>query len=134
MQVVKKLMDLPISGSGCLWARFAYRDTDATIEFRYTDIQTRQSSIGTLFFPHVISFRFRDEPHMPVDFPSESYESVAEVSDSQWLVELERTEPKSSYSKLWRRRHFAVLLSSCGFFELIADDCEFSTRKANEQD
>lgn len=134
MQAVKKLMDLPISGSGCLWARFTYRDTDATVEFSYTDGKTGQSSIGSLFFPHVITFRFWDEPHIPVDFYSESYESVAEVSNSQWLTELERTEPKSSYNKLWRRRHFAVLLSSCGFFELIADDCEFSTRKANEQE
>ncbi|SRR5579875_552523 len=133
MQTVKKLMDLPISGSGCLWARFAYGDTDATVEFSYTDRQTGRSSIGILFFPHVIAFRFRDEPHIPVDFYSESYESVAEVSNSQWLTELEKTEPKSSYSKLWRRRHFAVLLSSCGFFELIADDCEFSTREADEQ-
>jgi hypothetical protein len=134
MQTVNKLMELPISGCGCLWARFAYCDTGATVEFRYTDTQTHQSSIGSLFFPHVMSFRFRDEPHMPVDFPSESYESVAEVSHSDWLGELERTEPKSSYSKLWRRRHFALLLSSCGFFELIADDCEFSTRKADEQE
>jgi hypothetical protein len=132
--MVKKLMDLPISGSGCLWARFSYRDTDATVEFRYTDNQTHQSFIGTLCFLHVISFRFRDEPHMPMDCPSESYESVAEVSDLQWLVERERTQPKSSYSKLWRRRHFAVLLSSCGFYELIADDCEFAMRRANEQD
>jgi hypothetical protein len=133
MQTVKKLMDLPISGSGCLWARFAYREKDATLEFGYTDRQTGQSSIGTLFFNYVITFRFWDEPHMPLYFYEESYESVAEVADSQWLAELERTEPKSSYSKLWRRRHFAVLLSSCGFFELIGDDCEFSTRKANEQ-
>lgn len=134
MQTVKKLMDLPISGSGCLWAQFAYREKDVTLEFRYTDRQSGYSSIGTLFFPYVITFRFWDEPHMPSYFYEESYESVAEVSDSQWLVELEKTEPKSSYNKLWRRRHFAVLLSSCGFFELIADDCEFSTRKADEQD
>jgi hypothetical protein len=133
MEMVRKVMDLPISGSGCLWARFAYDDTDGTVEFHYTDNQTRQSCIGILFFPHVMSFRFRDEPHIPVDFPSESYESVAEVSDSPWLAELERTEPKSSYSKLWGRRHFVVLLTNCGFFELIADDCEFSTRKTNEQ-
>lgn len=134
MQTVERLMDLPISGSGCLWARFAYRDTDATLEFSYTDRQTGRSSIGTLFFPHVVTFRFWDEPHIPVDFPSDAYDSVAEVSNSQWLAELERTEPKSSYSKLWRRRYFAMLLSSCGFFELIADDCVFSTRKANEQE
>jgi hypothetical protein len=132
MQKVSKLMDLPISGSGCLRAKFAYRDTDATVEFSYTDMQTGRPSIGTVFFPHVMAFRFRDEPHISVDFPSEAYESVAEVSDSQWWTDLERTEPKSSYSKLWSRRHFSVLLSSCGFFELIADNCEFSTRKANE--
>ena len=133
MQTVKILMDLPISSSGCLWARFAHRDTDATVEFSYTDRQTGHSSIGTLFFPHVITFRFWDEPHIPVNFYSESYESVAEVWNSEWLTELERAEPKSSYSKLWRRRHFALLLSSCGFFELIADDCEFSSRNGNEQ-
>jgi hypothetical protein len=130
MQTVQKLMDLPISGSGCLWARFGYRNTDATLEFSYTDRHTGHSSIGVLFFPHVMTFRFWDEPHIPPDFFSESYESVAEVSSSQWLRKLESTEPKSSYSKLWRRRHFAVLLSSCGFFELIADDCEFSTSKS----
>jgi hypothetical protein len=136
MQAMKKLMDLPISGSGCLWARFGYRDSDATMNFSYTDSQTRQSSVGTLVFPHAITFRFWTEPHVPADFPSEAYDAVYEVLNSQWLVELEATEPPSSYKNLWRRRHFAVLLSNCGFFELIADDCEFSTRRAraNEQD
>lgn len=131
MQTVNKLMDLPISGSGCLWATFSYREMDATVEFGYTDMHTDESCIGSLFFPYVITFRFWDEPHMPSNFYEESYDSVAEVSNSEWLAEIERTEPKCIYNKLWRRRHFAVLLSNCGFFELIADDCEFATRKAN---
>jgi hypothetical protein len=127
MQTVKKILDLPISGSGCLWARFVYNDTDGTLEFSYSDRQTGEPCIGTLFFPHVMSFRFWDEMHAPAYFWSEAYDSVAEGFDSEWLAGMEKTEPKGIL-KLWRRRHFAVLLSSNGYFELIADDCKFSSR------
>jgi len=126
MESIVKIMDLPISGSGCLWARFVYGDTDGTLEFCYSDQQTGNPSIGNLLFPHVMSFRFRDEMHS-LGFSSESYESVAEVVDSKWLVEMENIEPKQIL-KLWKRRHFAVFLTSCGYFEVIADDCEFSSR------
>jgi hypothetical protein len=128
MQAVTKLMDLPISGSGCLWAKFLYSDTDVCLEFRYTDKDTGIPSVGRLLFPHVMSFRFRDEMRS-LGFYSESYESVAELFDSEWVADMERIEPAKIH-KLWKRRHFAVFLTSCGFFELIADDCEFSTSKS----
>ncbi|MFN0017496.1 MAG: hypothetical protein ACKVP0_04495 [Pirellulaceae bacterium] len=123
MQKVKKFMNLPISGSGCLSAKFLYNDTDGCLEFKYSDGKTGKPSIGQLKFPHVMSFRFRDEMRS-LGFFSESYDSVAEVLNSEWLAELEKIEPAKIH-KLWKRRHFAVFLSSCGFFELIADDCDF---------
>ena len=126
MPSIRKIIDLPVSGSGCLWARFAYRETNGTLEFKYNDQQTGKSSVGTLFFPGIMSFRFRDEMHS-LGFYSESYDSVAEVSDSEWVANLEKMEPKQ-IPKLWNRRHFAAFLSSCGFFEVIADNCEFSSR------
>jgi hypothetical protein len=124
--MVKKFMDLPISGRGCLWATFTHAECDATIEFKYHDQQTGKPCIGSLIFPTTLSFRFRDEPHS-LGFPSESYDSVAEVFDSQWIAEFERIEPAQT-PRLGRRRHFAVFLSSCGLFEVIADDCGFSSR------
>src|ERR1700732_2821476 len=91
--MVTRFMDLPISGMGCLWARFALEQGgDATLEFKYRDKQTGKPMIGTLAFPTTISFRFRDEPHAR-GFFSESYESVAEVLNSEWLSDLERIEP-----------------------------------------
>ena len=107
MQTVKKLMDLPISGSGCLSAKFIYSDTDGSIEFKYSDKDTGKSSIGHLLFPHVMSFRFRDEMRS-LGFYSESYESVAEVFNSEWVSEMERIEPAKIH-KLWNPPPFCRL-------------------------
>jgi hypothetical protein len=130
MQTVHKLLDLPVPGQGALWARFAYDDVSACVEFRYSDPKKEHAQLGKIRFTHVISFRFGDEMHSR-GFYSESYESLAEVVDSEWLSELSATEPRGLLTtELWERHHFAVFLSNCGFFEVIAEDWSFSTEDA----
>jgi|SRR5690242_9229228 hypothetical protein len=112
----QKLTDLLIPQSGCGNTLLVSDGVTVTLQFEYR--REGKDWIGLIRFEEVIAYRHRDELHS-VGYPSESYESIAEIHNSGWSTEL-----KCSV------RHFAVFLTSNGYFEILAK--EFSICEPSE--
>jgi hypothetical protein len=115
-----KIADLPIPQSGCGDTRLCSDGLALTLEFEYRKLG--QHVIGSVRFDGVIAYRFRNELHS-LDYCSESYESIAEVRDSEWRKSLVDTASDGEASPS-RLRHFALFLTSNGYFEILADQME----------
>lgn len=119
----KRLVDLPVPGSGCGDIRICSEANSIRIEYEYR--WDGVDWVGCVHFLNVIAFRFRDEFHS-VGYCSESYDSVAQIDDSDWLKELIAGEP-SNKNVLGGKIHFAIFFSSNGYFEAIAEKYETPT-------
>lgn len=103
--------------SDCGDTRVVSDGVELLIEYEYR--ADRVDWIGSVHFTDVVAYRFRNELHSQ-GFCSESYNAVAEIQDSPLLAELVRNEPPGIRSAKGRK-HFAVFLSSNGYFEVLAD-------------
>lgn len=83
------------------------------------DVNSRPLRI-IIKFTLVTAYRFSDEMHCG-GFLADSYDSILEVKNSSWLKSICANEP-SGHKELWRKRHFAMFIRSCGYYEFIADD------------
>jgi hypothetical protein len=115
--IAEKLAQLPIPASGCGDVRLTSDGVDASVEYEYR--ADGVDWIGKVQFSDCIAHRFRNEMHSK-GYCSESYEAVAVIKDSPWLAELVSGEPTGIRDAVGKK-HFAVFLSSNGFFEFIAD-------------
>jgi len=122
---IKKIFQLPIPQSGCGNVRFCFSGLDGLLEFEFR--KNGSDYIGGIQFNRIAAFRFRDEMRSD-GYADESYESVIEVLDSDWKKELKKIEPPS-VSSISERHHFAALLSSNGYFEVIAKECSLVEEK-----
>ena len=113
----KRLTNLPIPQSGCGNTRLSCDGLSLSIEFEYRD--QGADVIGTIQFEGVLAYRFVNEMH-GVGFVSEAYESVAEVRDSEWRQRLAVAAPVG-VNDAASARHFAIFLSSNGYFEVLAE-------------
>ena len=109
-------LDLPVPGSGCGDISVRYLGLSLLVEFEYH--LDGNDLIGELRFDGVIAFRFRDEMHS-AGFPSGSYDCLMSSRESDWLRELAAAEPTGVVA-VSEAKHFAVLLSSNGFLEVVA--------------
>jgi hypothetical protein len=103
-----KLVDLPIPQSGCGNTQLVSNGVSLTLRFEYRKGGSDQ--IGTIQFDGVVAHRFRDELHS-IGYASAAYESIAQILDSPWRSELK-----------FDGMHFAVFLTSNGYFEVLAQD------------
>lgn len=101
----KKLSDLPVPESGSLGTRLNTNGISLTLKFRYGGSGTYY--VCKINFEDIVAYRFRKERYS-LGFISEAYESLAEILDSPWCSELN-----------YDGRHFAVFLSSNGYFEVL---------------
>jgi len=113
---VKTVSKLPIPGSGCGDIQFCYKSLDGVLEFEFR--KNGDDWIGGIHFESVVAFRFRDE-YRSLGFVGGSYDALVEIEHSDWIAELKKGEPKGKMG-LENARHFAVFLSSNGYFEIIA--------------
>lgn len=113
------IFDLPIPQSGCGNTRFSVAGLVATLEFEFRG--QGQDWIGAAQFDGVLAYRFRNEMHSR-GFLNDAYEAVAALDRSEWLEELRRIAP-DGINDVAAKKHFAVLLSSNGYFEVIAETC-----------
>ncbi|MEN9748856.1 MAG: hypothetical protein RLZZ603_1548 [Actinomycetota bacterium] len=103
-----KLSNLPIPQSGCGNTRLTSDGVNLSIEFEY---RIRENNlIGVIHFEGVAAYRFANENNI-VKFEPLAYESLAEVTPPRWNNEKELASGI---------RHFALLLSSNGYFEVLA--------------
>lgn len=118
----QKVLDLPISGVGCGEIKI---ESDGV--FIRVDLTDGEHNAGQLVFHDVTAFRFRDEMHSR-GFIEDSYDTVVEISDSPWLSELIEIEPQQILGSVVGSRHFAVLLSSNGYLEVVAKTVELLSK------
>jgi hypothetical protein len=109
---IRKLFDLPIPQSGCGNTQLESDGITVTLRFEYR--LNGKDLVGTIQFRGVVAYRYRDELHS-LGYASEAYESVAEIVDSPWCKELH-----------FAAKHFAVFLSSNGYFEVLADSASLA--------
>lgn len=121
--IARKTLDLPISGVGCGFIDIRSDGVQLAV-----GISDGQVPVGTIRFDDVTAFRFRDEMHSR-GFIGESYDTVVEVIDSDWLQELIAIEPNQILASVKGSRHFAVLLSSNGYLEVITKSVELQPTK-----
>lgn len=115
---IRKIIDLPISGVGCGFIDI--RSNGAELRVGISD---GQIPAGTIFFDDVTAFRFRDEMHS-LGYADGSYDTVVEIVDSEWVRELREIEPEQILGTVEGSRHFAVLLSSNGYLEVVAKSAQ----------
>ena len=124
--LAKKLFELPVPGSGCGETQIVTDGVECVI--RYEFHKDGKDWIGAIKFIGLVAHRFRNEYHS-AGYAGEAYDSVAEILDSTWLKELVKLEP-AGVRGASGKHHFAVFLSSNGYFEIIAD--AFETLPAKE--
>lgn len=112
-----KLTNLPIPQSGCGNTRLSCDGLSLSLEFEFRN--QGEDIIGAIQFEGVVAYRFSNEMHSE-GFVSEAYESVAEVLNSDWRQRLAALAP-ASVTNTSSARHFAVFLSSNGYFEVLAE-------------
>ena len=88
-----------------------------SVEYRY--LESGELRVGVVEFAYFVAYRFRGELHSEGS-PLESYDSIVEIHDSDWLREIVRVEPPGTLWP-WKKRHFAQFLSNHGYLEVIAD-------------
>jgi hypothetical protein len=79
---------------------------------------------GGLRFDRVRAYRFRAEGHCKVWHIDEAYDTLVEVSDSEWVEDLSAAEPAEMWGK-WRMRHFMIYIDSAGCYEIVAHSWEW---------
>ena len=117
MMTSNKLAHLPIPQSGCGNTRLSCDGLSLSIEFEYRS--QGAAAIGTIQFEGVVAYRFANEMHSE-GFVPEAYESVAEVTGSEWKQRLVSAAP-IGVTNAKSARHFAIFLSSNGYFEVLAE-------------
>lgn len=113
------LLDPKIAATGC--GHFEIETNG--VELRLT-FETGTASLAEVRFDDVIAFRFRDLMRS-AGFPSESFDAIVELRDSEWVRELMRVEPPHIRRSVRDCRHFAMLLSESGYIEVVARVVEY---------
>jgi hypothetical protein len=116
-----RLIDTGIPGSGCGDVRFESDGYTTALwyEYRLRGIDY----IAGMRFAGTIAFRFRDEPRS-AGYAKGSYDCLVEITDSTWVSQMQLIEPSQLPMSVTSKRHFALMLSSNGFFEIVADNVE----------
>lgn len=115
----KILTELPIGVEGCDKIYIKTNGVFLDAVFLYADKSDRPTK-GTVHFSLLTSFRYTTE-YSSHGFFEESYDSLCEIFDSDWVREFEERDLLRLTSP---KRHFAVFFSDCGFLEVIAKDFE----------
>jgi hypothetical protein len=71
---------------------------------------------GGLRFEKVRAYRHRAEAHCTVWHVEGVYDTLAEISDSEWASELKAADT----SRRWEIRHFMIYVDSSGSYEIVA--------------
>ena len=95
---------------GCTVIRFGYED--GTVE-KQCGIDFRQAS----------AFRKRGERYCSAWHIEGAYDTLVEIENSSWVVELIQDVPEP-YRGKWKPRHFMIYLDSVGCFEVLAQSWE----------
>lgn len=82
-----------------------------------------------LRFTRVRAFRFRSEGHCTRWHVEGTYDTLVEVEQSDWVLELLAAEP-SATSGHWNIRHFLIYIDGAGAYEVAAEDVDWLPEQA----
>lgn len=106
------------------FTREAYLDCSGiipTIRYQYSSDEGILNS--GIKFNQIFAFRNRCERLCTAWHIEDAYDTLVEIIDSSWIVELGRDVP-APYISDWKPRHFMIYLDSVGCFEFLAKDWE----------
>ncbi len=104
-------------------AVFTHSGGDA--ELRCTYERTGSMYAGGLRFHRVRAFRFRADSHCTAWHIEGAYDTLVEVEQSDWVIELVDAEPSEAWGGQWKIRHFLIYIDDAGAYEIAAEDCEW---------
>lgn len=90
-----------------------------TVELRYEFERAGLAFGGGILFERVRAFRFRGESHCTTWHLESAYDTLVEVTESDWVSELLAAEPSETWGR-WKIRHFLIYIDSAGAYEVAA--------------
>lgn len=125
----KKLIDLGLPPTG---AEDVIITADgAGILITFSNDKNSIYKVRNIIFVVATAYRFRDEMHS-LGRVDESYESLAEIMESDWIKEIKEIEPPLNY--IFRKRHFALFLIDYGYYEIISSNYFLDPKCYNSMD
>jgi hypothetical protein len=114
----RALAELPVPSTSLMTDPvFEHPGGDALLRF---DFERDGVAVrGGLRFEKVRAYRFRAEGHCTAWHVEGVYDTLAEVSGSEWIAELLAAEPAETWGR-WEIRHFMIYIDSAGCFEIGA--------------
>jgi hypothetical protein len=79
---------------------------------------------GGIRFRRVRAYRFRAEGHVTAWHVEDTYDTLVEVSPSEWVAELLAAEPSQTGGQ-WSIRHFMIFIDGSGAYEVAAGEYEW---------
>ncbi|MFN7222330.1 MAG: hypothetical protein ACK5UX_17055 [Burkholderiales bacterium] len=91
---------------------------EPTIRFAY-DVEGLSHNAG-IGFHKLAALRLRGERFCSTWHIEVAYDTLVEVENSSWLLEL-RSDMPDQYQETWPARHYMIYLDSAGCFEFAAE-------------
>lgn len=89
------------------------------------DDEGREHRVGVLF-SKPRAFRKREETYCTAWHVKETYDTVCEVDDSEWVAELRR-DAVPEWRDRWVMRHFMIYVDGFGCLEVVAESAELES-------
>ena len=114
----RSVATLPVPSTSFLTdVRFEHPGGEALLRFEFE--RDGIAYRGGLRFERVRAYKFRAESHCTAWHVKGAYDTLAEVTDSDWVSELRAAEPSETWGR-WEIRHFVIYVDSAGCFEVGA--------------
>lgn len=114
---VKELWRIPVPSTSVGNAQLLYTGADALLRFDYSDEGKNDLRFNSgILFKTALGLRHSSEGF--VNTLMDSYDRLVEVEESDWAAEYKKINPR--VADLFKIKHYAIFLKSCGLFEFIA--------------
>jgi hypothetical protein len=112
----------PLPSAYTTGALFTHPGGSADLSVRYE----REGSLfsRTLKFTGVRAYRFRAQGHCELWHIADAYDTLVEVTPSDWVDELLAAEPSETWGR-WAIRHFLIFVAESGAYEVAAEGVEW---------
>lgn len=114
------LFELPLPSTD-LSGAIELHDSGATVTLSFPFMglgEKRQTT--TISFAKVRAYRHRAESHCTAEQIESAYDTLIEISDSEWIAQL-RSDTSAHKRAFWKMRHFRIFADSGGCYEFIAE-------------
>jgi hypothetical protein len=100
-------------------ACFEHPGGEAVLRFEY--LREGERFRGGIRFEKVRAYCFRSEGHCTAWHVEGAYDTLVEVTPSDWVAELLQAEPAETWGR-WEVHHFMIFVDSAGCYEVAAQE------------